>query len=120
MKKQQLLPNCYIAKKDIMCWKILRIHNSYVYGMNVSDYKPWCHKRLLRPGRVLKARTTRDNRACSTGCHSFPSKKGALVYFVTGYDNELWKAIIPKGTFYHLAKGWKYRADKIKLVKRVK
>lgn len=107
----ELPKNCYIAKRDVICWK-----NFQANGMSPSEGFDWGK---LTPNKVLEASAERSNATCAPGVHAWSSLEYAKTYPLNGWVT--WKCVVPKGTFYHRTKadGKKLRADRLKLLVEV-
>lgn len=107
---------CAIATKDIP------VHKEFYVDSKGNAHGPSYTSRnwgKLKPGRVIGTKAARNSNSCAAGIHSWrgAGTSGTKYKFGTS-ANEIWSAVIPKGTFYH--KDSKFRADCIRLVKRLR
>lgn len=121
-----MLPNHKLDEKMIgqIASRNIQVFKEFYVSTNGKAHGPMYKKHSygkLAVGKVLRPAGTRAVRKalrCATGVHSFLTRTAHNRFFST---NEVWEAIIPKGTwFYQQNRHKKVRADRIKLVRKVR
>lgn len=98
-------PNKQIAKKDIVCWKVLEVLPN---NKLMSIYYPVVYKKgKLKTSRIDKITLNIfDNETINKGLHSFTNKNMAIIEYrwiksiYNSKEFEVVKCIIPAGSAY--------------------
>lgn len=122
------------ARRDVTCYKFFTNVGGKVFGLQRARSSWGSARSVSRKGfsiSVPDAFKEILHTDCGPGTHAFDSLNRAIHQFDNALSNyscaryldvnsiSVWECIIPKGAKYIRSVGWKYRAEKMILKKRI-